>query len=81
MDLTATEDFRAFEHKGVLLLGFNEFLINNRSFVLKNGISQKLETNYFEKSLYFFIIRTLIYGNYRYALIMDKTLVRIIQEY
>lgn len=81
MDLTATDDYKKFVARGLFLIGFNEFLINNRSFVLKNGISQKLETNYFEKSLYFFIIRSLIYGNYRYALIMDKTLVRIIEEY
>lgn len=81
MDLTATDDFRTFERQGVLLLGFREFLVNNRSLLVKNNIAEKLQTNYFEKSLYFFIIKSLIYGNYRYALIMDKTLVRIVEEY
>lgn len=81
MDLTATDDFRSFVHQGLFLLGLNEFLVVKRSFIVKKSIEQKLETNYFEKSLYFFIIKSLIYGNYRYALIMDKTLVRIVKEY
>lgn len=81
MDLTATDDFRSFVRQGVFLLGFNEFLVDGRSFLVKKSISQKFQTNYFEKSLYFFIIKSLIYGNYRYALIMDKTFVYIIEEY
>lgn len=81
MDLTATKDFRSFVQQGLFLLGLNEFLVANRSFIAKKSIEKKLETNYFEKSLYFFIVKSLIYGNYRYALIMDKTLVCIIKEY
>ena len=80
MDLTATDAFKALEHQGFLLLAFSEALINERSFLSKKNIEKKFETNYFEKSLYFFIITSLMYGNYRYALIMDKTLVYIIQE-
>ena len=81
MDLTATDDFRAFEKQGIFLLGFNEFLVNTRFFLAKKNLEQKSETKYFEKSLYFFIIKTLMYGNHRYALIMDKMLVYIIHDY
>lgn len=80
MDLTATDTFKALEHEGILLLAFNELLVHNRDFFAKKNIDQKVETNYFKKSLYFFIITSLVHGNCRYALIMDKTLFCMLRD-
>jgi len=81
MDLTTTDAFKELSNKGARLLVFKEFLMHSRSSLAKKNTVQETETDYFKKSLYFFIMTSLMAGNYRYALIMDKTLVYILQEY
>ena len=80
MDLTATDTFKMLEGEGIRLLAFNEFLVHSRGVLGKKSKTQEIESNYFKKSLYFFIITSLMRGNSRYALIMDKTLVCLLRD-